>query len=205
MSKVKHDYSNVPGFEYMARADWRIGNEQFLISAPAYLMTSDEAIADRGTFSSGDVKVDAKMAKADEMGWRTILQMYEIWKFKGSIRLINYETDVEIIHGLIQEYFSDLQEYIRYHQGGNSNLRVADNATFSRLMFFARDLDAFAKDVFEMAIEQTAMATGPVVDSLDEIMPMPMGVQASETARLSDYQPITSRIDYSNLNKRKRY
>lgn len=202
---AKHDYSKVPGFEYMARADWRMGNEQFLISAPAYLMISDAEIADRGSFSSGDPKIDAKMAKADEKGWRTVLQMYEIWKFKGSIRLINYATDLKIIHALIQEYFNDVQEYIRYHQGGNANLRIADNATFSRLMFFARDLDAFAKDVFEMAIEQTAANDKPVVDSLDEAMPMPFGQTAKETSKLSDYAPITSRIDYSNLNKRKRY
>lgn len=205
MSKVQHDYSKVPGFEYMGRADWKLGNQQFLISAPAYLMTSDATIADRGTFSSGDTKIDAKMAKAPEKGWRTILEMHEIWKYKGTIQLINYTDDLPDIHAIIQQYFTDLQEYVDYHKGGNASLRVADNATFSRLMSFAKELDAFAKDVFEMAIEQRLTNEGPRIDRLDEVMPLPIGVVKEETARLSDYNSITNRIDYSMLNKRKRY
>lgn len=201
---VKHDYSKVPGFEYMSRPDWLIGNKLFLISAPAYLMLDEKAVATNGTFHTGDRRRDMQIAKAEEIGWRTILQMYQIWKDKGTIRLRNYDSDIEFIHSTIQAYFLELQDYERFHHGGNNALRVVDNSVYARLMLFAKELDVFAKDVFKMAItRRTGVEVKDV--SLDMGMPTPVSAPKQTTKALSDYKPITERIDYSNLTRRKRY
>lgn len=202
---VKHDYSNVPGFEYMAEPDWIIGNRLYLIRAPAYLMVSEAEISDRGTFSTGDLKLDAKMAKADEAGWRTILQMFEIWKERGGITLVNYHRDISEIHQVIQAYLSKLQLYAQEVKNGSANLAVHDESTTRRLLSFGRSLDMFARDVFSMAIEQRDMTIAPVKDDLTMTMPMPVAQAKREVAKGQDYRGITDRIDFQSLNSRRRY
>lgn len=202
---VKHDYSKVPGFEYMAEPDWIIGNRLYLIRAPAYLMVAEVEIRDRGTFSTGDLKLDAKMAKADEAGWRTILQMFEIWKERGAIQLVNYHRDISEIHQVIQGYLSKLQVYASEVKNGSANLAVHDEGTTRRLLSFGRSLDMFARDVFSMALEQRESSLKPVRDELEVSMPMPVAQAKRAIAQGQDYRGITDRIDFQSLNTRKRY
>jgi hypothetical protein len=152
MTKVVHDYSQVPGFEYMAEPDWIIGNRMYRIQAPAYLMANEAEIESYGSFYSGDLKRDAMAAKAPADGWRTILQMYDIWQEKGSIRLVNYQKDIEEIHTVIQAYFQKLADFQRGHDGGRRNLRTSDPVKVQRLVQFAKSFDLFAKDVFTLAV-----------------------------------------------------
>lgn len=202
---VKHDYSKVAGFEYMAEPDWIIGNTPFLIRAPAYLMITEAEISERGTFSTGDLRLDAKMAKADESGWRTILQMYEIWKERGSIQLVNYHKDIAEIHRVIQAYFSKLHDYSQVVKNGSANLATHDESTLRRLLSFSRSLDMFARDVFSMALEQKEMTEQKPVDDLAALMPIPVAQVKKQQVHGGDYRGITDRIDFKSLNSRKRY
>lgn len=201
---MAHDYSKVPGFEYMSRPDWIIGNRLFLIAAPAYLMMDERTVETTGTFHTGIRQVDNAIAKSEESGFRTILQMYEIWRQKGTIRLCNYVKDIEVIHGVIQDYFNLLEDFQDWHHSGDAALRIADNSTFNRLMLFAKELDGFARDVFKMAVARRG-TEAVKVQELDVAMPMPFTAKRAETATASDYRPITDRIDYGRLKQRKRY
>lgn len=204
MEKVTHDYSKVPGFEYMSRPDWIIGNKLFLIAAPSYLMVDERQIESTGIFHTGIRHVDNAIAKGEETGWRTILQMFNIWKERGTIRLCNYSRDIEVIHKAIQDYFVLLEDFQDWHHSGSANLRVADNSTFNRLMLFAKELDGFARDVFKMAITRRG-AEVVKETSFDLGMPMPMSAPERKVASGADYVPITERIDYNRLKQRKRY
>lgn len=205
MTKVVHDYSKVPGFEYMAEPDWIIGNRVYRIQAPAYLMANESEIEMYGSFYSGDPRRDATAAKGPADGWRTILQMYDIWQEKGFIRLVNYQKDIEEIHTVIQAYFQKLADFQRIHEGGSRNLRTSDPVQYVRLIQFAKSFDLFAKDVFTLAVGYNYGGKPEEEEDLATMIPIPTEQRGEPTGDMPKYSPASDIIDFNRSFQRKRY
>jgi hypothetical protein len=141
-------------------------------------------------------------AKAPADGWRTILQMGDIWQEKGSIRLVNYQKDIEEIHTVIQAYFQKLADFQRGHDGGRRNLRTLTRSK-SSVWCSSRSRSTCLRRT--SSPWQWATTLPARWRKTRTMIPIPTENSRSRRCHGQKYSPASDIIDFNRPSQRKRY
>lgn len=116
-----------------------IWNNLYLVSLPEMYLRSEEDVRSRGTTTSGDTELDNVMHNQYVKAYKTINQMFELYRQGVCVYVANYD-DTEKIYHAIQAHLSMWFNYLQ--QGLNLY-----SAPFDDLL----ELDKFAGVVYDKA------------------------------------------------------
>lgn len=186
--------------------EYKIFKKVFCVQVANYELVSDKEVQKFGTFTTGDRRMDAQRARMATNAWLCINQMLEIYQGGGEVRLVNYDKDVKIIHGIIQEYLAKYVQWQEAKQRGG--LGIHDEEKFRKVGEYCRQLDDFGKLIHTRASTTHRRLREPArVFSREDLLNRSFTDRVTErdAPRAPDYVPITERINYANLGRKKRY
>jgi hypothetical protein len=185
--------------------EYKIFKKPFCCQTPDYELISDEAVEKFGTFTTGDRSMDMQRARMTSNCWLSINQILEIFQGGGYVRLVNYSTDVAIIHKIIQEY---LEKFVGWQNEKNrGGLGIHDEAKFRKVADYCRQLDELGKMIHGRAASRRIERTPQKVLNRAELLERSLidRMTDRDQATTPDYVPFTERINYAALRKPKRY
>lgn len=118
------------------RAIWE---DLYFISLPEMYLRTEEDIRSRGTMTTGDSNLDNALQKQYAQAYRTIDQMFELYRQGVAIYVVKYE-DTEKIYNAIQNHLTSWFNYL-------CNGLNLYGAPFEDLL----ELDKFASIVYDKA------------------------------------------------------
>lgn len=147
-SKPVHNHPTLEGI-------WK---RLYLIEMPEMFMRDEEDIRARGTFTLGDPEKDMKHQNSYGRAYRTINQIFELWKQGVEIYVVKYE-DTENIYNAIEKHLSTWHRYLSQGVGISA-------CPFDELL----ELDRFANTVYDKAkYVFTAESMKPIASTVSKL------------------------------------
>lgn len=83
----------------------------YMVRMPEMYLRTEDDVRARGTPTTGDLEVDMALQNSMVRAYRTINQIFELWKLGVDIAVINYD-DTRKIYEAIQKHLLTWREYI---------------------------------------------------------------------------------------------
>lgn len=111
----------------------------YVVELPEMYLRDEEDIRSRGTFTTGNAEKDMTHQHSYSRAYRTINQIFELWKQGVNVYVVKYE-DTEKIYYAIEKHLSNWYNYLK--KGVSIN-----TCPFDELL----ELDRFANTVYDKA------------------------------------------------------
>lgn len=98
---------------------YRIFNMRFRVRASGVWFIKEEKRKTFGSIVSDNPEQDYKDTLEETIGWLSIPEMAEIYANYGSIHLMNWARDMQVIYDLTCEHIADSAEYNTNHINGS--------------------------------------------------------------------------------------
>lgn len=179
----------------------------FYVEMETFSTISEEQLAVRGEFTSGDFRVDQQMSRRPSRVWRTINDLLALYHDGIDVNLVHGIKDVNAIHQIIQDHLHDCEIY--HGRMGNALRREKTEVTRERLADL-KSLDEFGRYLYNKARMHTKEAELVGIDKLLAETGDVVGANIPATDKRAirnspDYVGIEERINYSPLKSKKRY
>ena len=116
-----------------------IWEDLYLVMIPEMYLRTEEDVRSRGSFTMGDPTVDMTLQNSFCKTYRTINQMFELWREGVAIKVVKYD-DTEKIYHAIERHLSNWFNYLQV--GFNLSTCPIDDLL---------ELDRFANIVYDKA------------------------------------------------------
>lgn len=182
-------------------------DKYFRVEMETFSTISEEQLAIRGEFTTGDFRTDQQIAKRPSRVWRNIDQLLTLWDDGVEVNMMDGMKAVNRVHEIIQQHLSDCAVY--HKRLGSSLRRERKEVTEERLRDLKK-LDEFGRYLYNKARLYTKEAELVGVDKIfadsGDIVGKNIPATDSRAIRNSpDYVGIEERINYQSLKARKRY
>ena len=91
----------------------------YLVKIPEMYLRTEDDIRERGTFTTGDSVQDQVLQNSMVRTYRTINDLYELWKSGVEVAIVKYE-DTEKIYNAIQKHLLNWLDFINHGIGVKS-------------------------------------------------------------------------------------